>query len=199
MATKALGLAAVVLALAGAVLFSLRNSLIEKDEVARSAWGQVESGYQRRFDLTPQLLEVVRSAASNEREVLKEVVEARTRAIEGQEAARDAIGAGDQDAAAPLLAEASRALRSFFTVVVEAYPTITATESFITLQKQIEGSENRIHVARLDYNDAVAELNAAVRKWGFLPLCGSVEPRAPFSAATGATAVPAIDLGGAAE
>ena len=178
----------------GLPLLSLRNGLIDRDEAARSAWAQVESGYQRRFDLTPQLVEVVRTAAANERETQREVVEARTRALESQRTASGALGA-DGEQAAPLLAEASRALRSFFTVVVEAYPEITATESFVTLQKQIEGSENRIHVARLNYNDAVAELNASVRKWGFLPLCGGVDSRAPFSALTEAEAAPVIDLG----
>jgi LemA protein len=196
MPTKRLVTLALVLGLAGAGLLSLRNALIDQDEGACGAWAQVESAYQRRFDLTPQLVEVVRAAAANEREVLREVVGARTRALSSQQAALGAIGGGDQKATAVLFAQASLALRSFLTVVVEAYPQVTATENFLTLLKQLEGSENRIHVARLRYNEGVAELNASVRKWGFLPFCGSVDERSLFNATTSADAAPDVDFAG---
>jgi len=179
----------------GLVLFSLRNSLIERDEAAIGAWAQVESAAQRRFDLTGPLVEVVQAAAANEKEVLSAIVDARQRVFETQREAESALGneaTGDGEAAR-LIAVASRAMRSFLTVTVEAYPQITATDAFVTLQKQLEGSENRIHVARLRFNDEVRDLNAMIRKWGFLPLCGGVDARAPFAADTGADAP--VELG----
>lgn len=199
MSVRGIGVvAAIVVVVGGVTLVSLRNGLIERDEAARGAWAQVESAYQRRFDLTGPLVEVVQAAAAHEQGTLTAIVEARTRVIDTQRAAEAALGTEAEGETARLLTAASEAMRSFLTVTVEAYPQITATEAFVTLQKQLEGSENRIHVARLRFNDDVRDLNAMVRKWGALPLCGSVAARQLFAADAGSDAPVALDLGGSA-
>lgn len=136
---------------------STYNNLVRLDENVAGQWAQVETAYQRRADLVPNLVQVVKGAAAHERETLQAVTEARARvgsvdvskAFEDPEAFRKFQAAQNE-----LSSSLSRLL-----VVAEAYPTLKANENFLALQSQIEGTENRIAVERQRYNDAAREFN----------------------------------------
>lgn len=140
------------------------NGLVNQQEAADAQWSQVENVYQRRADLVPNLVETVKGAASFERETLTAVVEARARIGQpgaGARAPEDPAQFAEYQKAQDGLSSAlSRLL-----VVVERYPELTATASFRDLQTQLEGTENRITVERMRFNDVAREFNAARRRF----------------------------------
>lgn len=133
------------------------NSFITLKTSADNGWAQVETQYQRRADLVPQLVSTVQGAADFEEDVLTQVTEARTNWLNTSQSATASIE--DEIAASSSFDSALARLL----VTVESYPLLTATEGFLTLQSQLEGTENRISVARKDYNDLVAQYNVAVQ------------------------------------
>ncbi|NQV90218.1 LemA family protein [Candidatus Uhrbacteria bacterium] len=153
----------IVLGVVGLVIFAIiawfigtYNGFIQLRTTADAGWAQVETQYQRRADLIPQLIATVEGAANFEKGVLVEVTEARTNWLNTQ--ASSTASLDEQMAASSAFDSAvSRLL-----VTVEAYPAITATENFLTLQSQLEGTENRIAVARKDYNEIVLPYNTAI-------------------------------------
>ncbi|HLG23096.1 MAG TPA: LemA family protein [Candidatus Manganitrophaceae bacterium] len=138
------------------------NTLQAMDEEVNAAWSEVQNQYQRRFDLVPNLVETVKGFAAQEREVLTQVVEARSKV--GQVKLSPAI---TQDPEAFKRFEAAQGelsgALSRLMVVVERYPELRSNQNFLTLQAQLEGTENRIAVARRDYIQAVRRYNSAVR------------------------------------
>ncbi len=128
------------------------NSLISVDQKVNEQWSQVENQYQRRADLIPNLVSIVEKYAAHEKTVLEEVTRARS-----------------QWAAAKTPEEKVRAGEGMGTaldrlmVVVENYPQLKAVDTFVTLQAQLEGTENRVAVARQDYNSAVKEYNVKIK------------------------------------
>lgn len=151
--------AAVVL-LVGGISVSTYNKLVRLDQAADAQWAQVENAYQRRADLVPNLVETVKGAAAFERGTITDVTEARSRvgqislpkdATSNAEAFKQYQGAQDQ-----LGSALSRLL-----VVAEAYPNLKATENFRDLQAQLEGTENRITVERMRYNEAARDFDTA--------------------------------------
>ena len=147
----------------GAILIGLLmsigtyNSLVGKQEAAKTAWSQVENQYQRRFDLIPNLVETVKGFAKQEREVLTEVTRLRSQWGEARSAGNIAQA---QDAARGLDAALARLL-----LVVERYPDLKSNQNFLRLQDQLEGTENRISVERRRYNLAVQDYNVAIRRF----------------------------------
>jgi LemA protein len=140
------------------------NQVIEQDEDVKAAWAEVQNQYQRRTDLVPNLVNVVKGNAAFERETLQAVVEARSR-VAGVKVDQSVI---DDPAKLKQFEEAQQGLTgalSRLMVVVERYPELKATESFRDLQAQLEGTENRITVARKRYIDAVAEYNKVVERF----------------------------------
>ena len=83
-------------------------------------------------------------------------------------------------------------MRNYFGIAQEAYPQLKATEQFIGLQAELAGTENRINVARRDFNGVVASFNTTVRQWGWMPFCGGFKTREPFKAAAGAENAPVV-------
>lgn len=173
------------------------NSVPAAEENAKAKWADVEAQFQRRANLIPNLAEVAQGAAENERAILTEVTEARARATSvnisgdnlGDAAAMEEFAAAQSQMSAGI----GRLLASF-----EAYPQITSTQSFITLQSQLEGTENRIAVAIRDYNEAVRQYNTTIRTFpdtiGANIIHGA-EPLAPYEAATeGAEVAPELDM-----
>jgi len=140
------------------------NTLQGMDEKVIAAWSEVQNQYQRRYDLVPNLVETVKGFAKQEETVLREVIEARSRVGQIQvskEILNDPKAfAQFQEAQAQLSGALSRLL-----VVVERYPELKSNQNFLTLQAQLEGTENRIAVARRDYIQAVQEYNTAVRSF----------------------------------
>ena len=173
------------------------NTIPTLEERAKAAWSQVLNQYQRRADLIPNLVETVRAYAAHEREVLEAVVEARSKAtrveippdmLTDPEAFR-AFQQGQSELAGAL----SRLL-----AVVENYPDLKASQNFLALQAQLEGTENRIAVARRDYIEAVRLYNTSLRTlpsmiWAVLWFTDN-EPFQNFTIDEGDTDAPRVDF-----
>ena len=150
----------VALLLIGGSCIATYNRLVRLDQTVQAQWGQVENTYQRRADLIPNLVATVKGAAAFERDTLTAVTQARSRV--GQVTpppdvtSRPAEFQRYQQAQDQLGGALSRLL-----VVAEAYPNLTATQGFRDLQAQLEGTENRIAVERMRYNEAAREFNTA--------------------------------------
>lgn len=171
------------------------NGLVQSDETVNQAWADVESSYQRRMDLIPNLVETVKGAADFEQSTLEAVTQARASVgkVQLTAAPSETELAQFQAAQDQLGGALSRLL-----VTAEAYPQLMATQSFRDLQAQLEGTENRINVARRDYNDAVRDYNTRRRSFPTVLLAGIMgfEGRAGFQAAEGAENAPKVDFGG---
>src|SRR5689334_20624447 len=147
------------LLLLGGTCVATHNKLVRLDQAAQAQWAQVENAYQRRADLIPNLVETVKGAAAFERDTIIAVTEARSRV--GQVTAQAGPPKAEafetyQQAQDQLSGALSRLL-----VVAEAYPDLKATQNFRDLQAQLEGTENRIAVERMRYNDTAREFNTA--------------------------------------
>jgi len=139
------------------------NSMVEKDEQIAQQWAQVENQYQRRSDLIPNLVNTVKGYADFEKSTLTAVVEARAKATSVQVNANDLNPESIkkfQAAQGELTGALSRLL-----VSVERYPDLKANQSFLELQAQLEGTENRISTERKRFNDAVGDYNSYIRKF----------------------------------
>ena len=180
---------------AGCTGCSAYNSLVAQEEQVEQAWADVETQYQRRADLIPNLVNTVRGAADFEQETLTSVTEARARATSINLTADDLSDPERvrqyQEAQAQLSGALGRLL-----AVSENYPQLRATESFRDLQAQLEGTENRITVARRDYNQAVTSYNTRVRSFPTALFAGvaGFERREPFEADPGAEQAPTVDF-----
>lgn len=183
-------LAAIVLALWA---MSVNNSLVGDREDVRKSWANVESQYQRRSDLVPNLVSTVRGAANFEQETLTAVVEARSKATSIQINADDlddpATMQRFQQAQGELTGSLSRLL-----VAVEAYPELKANANFRDLQVQLEGTENRIATERIRYNDVVSGYNTKVQKFPTSIMAGMLgfKASAYFEADAGAERAPTV-------
>jgi LemA protein len=138
------------------------NTMQANEEAVFASWGDVESAYQRRTDLIPNLVEVVKGYAKHESETLTAVTEARAR-VGSIQASKEMLNdpqafAKFQQAQGELSGALSRLM-----VVVERYPDLKANQNFLDLQNQLEGTENRINVARVRYNQAVQKFNTSIR------------------------------------
>ncbi len=170
------------------------NTMQANEEAVKAAWADVEAAYQRRNDLIPNLVEVVKAYAKHERETLQAVTEARARvgSIQVTKGMIDNPQAIAQFQAAQ--GTISSAL-SRLMVVVERYPELKADQNFKDLQHQLEGTENRINVARSRYNKAVQEFNTSIR---IFPnnltnmLLLHLTPKEPFKAEAGSEKAPQV-------
>lgn len=170
------------------------NTMQAKEEAVFAAWGDVEASYQRRADLVPNLVEVVKGYAKHEAETLTAVTEARAK-VGSVQVTRDAVNNQQamrnfQQAQSQLSGALSRLM-----VVVERYPDLKANQNFMDLQNQLEGTENRINVARVRYNQSVQDFNTTIRSFPN-SLTNSVllhlARKEPFKAEEGAKTAPKI-------
>jgi LemA protein len=172
------------------------NRIPTLEEQAKAQWSEVLNQYQRRSDLVPNLVATVQGFATQEREVLREVIEARARAAQVQlppEALTDPEAfARFQQAQGQLQGALSRLL-----AVAENYPELRSNQNFLALQSQLEGTENRIAVARRDYIQAVQAYNTEVRTFPGRLWAGvyGAEPMATFDIAQENMAAPRVDFG----
>lgn len=188
-----IGIVALVI-LIGGWLMKGYNGMVELDENVNREWSQVENQYQRRLDLTPNLVNVVKGYAAHEKETLEGVIEARAKAtqttIDPSNMTEEQL-ANFQKAQDGLSGALNRLM-----VVVEKYPELKANENFLQLQAQLEGTENRITVARKGYNDAATIYNKLVRRFPNNMLAGifgfSVRPQ--FKAQEGAESAPTVQF-----
>lgn len=171
------------------------NSMVQQQEQVRQAWANVESNYQRRADLIPNLVNTVQGAADFEQETLTSVTEARARATSVQISAEDLENPEQLQRYQQAQGELGQALGRLL-MVTENYPTLRATEQFQTLQAQLEGTENRINVARRDYNQAVSEYNTQIRSFPTNIIAGvtGFNTRPQFEAEQGAEQAPSVNF-----
>jgi LemA protein len=170
------------------------NSIPTAEENAKARWADVEAQYQRRADLIPNLVRTVQGFAQQERAVLTEVTEARARATSVQVDPANPEAVREFAAAQGALSQSLGRLL----VTVERYPELRSNENFMALQSQLEGTENRIAVARRDYNAAVQAYNTEIRTFpsviGARVIYGS-DPMTPFEAEEGAEQAPEVNFG----
>ncbi|MDV3458662.1 LemA family protein [Sphingomonas sp. HF-S4] len=185
-----------VLALAGAALLSACgiNSVPTAEETAKARWADVQTNYQRRADLVPNLVNTVKGAAASEGKILNDVTSARARATQIQLSGDDLTDPSKVSA----FNQAQNGLSLSLQRLQEAYPQLQSQGNFKTLMDQLEGTENRIAISIRDYNTAVQDYNTRIRTFpdavGAKIFYGS-KPMTPFQAQAGADKAPTVDFG----
>ena len=166
-------------------VWSTYNNLITTREGVDGAWAQVETQYQRRFDLIPNLQQTVQGAADFEQETFLAVTEARTKWLNASSVDQQVAAAQEFDGTL------SRLL-----VTVENYPQLQATQAFRDFMAQLEGTENRITVARMDFNNMVQRYNVLTKRvpTNIVANFFGFDSRGFFDAAEGSDVVPAVDF-----
>jgi len=169
-------------------LFSAYNNLVTGSETLANSWSQVETQYQRRFDLIPNLVNTVKGEAAFEQNTLTAVTEARTGWLNAKKS-------GDVNAQVQATNQTESALARLL-VSVEAYPTLKATQGFQDFMVQLEGTENRIAVARKDYNDSVLSYNLIVRRFpgNVAAMLFNFDSAIGFDATAGSENAPPVDF-----
>ncbi|MBV8038226.1 LemA family protein [Bacteroides sp. AN502] len=170
------------------------NSLVGMDENVSNQWANVETQYQRRADLIPNLVNTVKGYAAHEKETLEGVIAARSQATQ--------IKVDPTDLTPEKLAEYQKAQGQLATAlgkllaITENYPDLKANQNFLELQAQLEGTENRINVARKNFNDAAKAYNTTIRRFPKNILAGmfGFDKRAYFEAAEGAEQAPQVQF-----
>jgi len=172
----------------------LNNTMVEKQETARTQWANVESAYQRRSDLIPNLVSTVKGYADFEKETLEAVIQARANAtkttIDPSNISPDQMAAF-QESQNSLSGALSKLM-----VVVERYPDLKANQNFLELQSQLEGTENRINVERNRFNEVAKDYNIYTKKFPASVVAGflNFEPMVLFQAAAGSEQAPTVDF-----
>jgi len=170
------------------------NQMVSKEEAVGGQWANVETAYQRRADLIPNLVSTVKGYAQFEQETLLGVVEARSKAT-GVQVNADKLDEASiqkfQESQAALSGALSRLL-----VVVEKYPDLKANQNFLELQSQLEGTENRISVERRRFNELVQDYNAYIRKFPNNMISGmfGFEKKGYFKADAGSDKAPKVEF-----
>lgn len=183
-----------IVAVVAIYFYATYNGFVNREESMKTAWSNVETQYQRRSDLIPNLVNTVKGYAAHETQTLTEVTEARARAT--------SINLSTDDLTPESLADFQRAqseVRSALgrlIAVSERYPDLKANQNFLELQSQLEGTENRIAVARKDFNEAAQRYNVAIRRFPaniVARLCG-FEQKPYFTADEGTAAAPKVEF-----
>lgn len=170
------------------------NGLVTMEENVSGQWSNVETQYQRRADLIPNLVNTVKGYATHEKETLEGVVEARSKATQIKVDAADLTPeklAEYQKAQGVVTSALGKLL-----AITENYPDLKANKNFSELQSQLEGTENRINVARTNFNNAAKEFNTAIRRFPKSILAGlfGFDKRAYFEAAEGTEHAPKVEF-----
>lgn len=185
-----LGVVAVILVWA----VSSYNGLVNKDVKVAEAWANVETVYQRRADLIPNLVNTVKGYAAHEQETLQAVTEARANATSINIDPATAT-AEDMERYMAAQQEVGSTLGRLI-AIAENYPDLKANQNFLELQKQLEGTENRISTERRKYNEAVKEFNTSIRRFPTNLIAGmfGFEKQAMFEAQEGAEVAPQVEF-----
>ena len=181
-----------VVAVVAIFFYATYNGFVNREEGLKSAWSNVETQYQRRADLIPNLVNTVKGYAAHETQTLNEVTEARARAT--------SINLSADDLTPERLAQFQRAqaeVRSALgrlIAVSESYPALKSSQNFLELQAQLEGTENRIAVARKDFNAAAQQYNVSVRRFpaNLVARMFGFGQKPYFESAEGAAAAPQV-------
>jgi LemA protein len=173
-----------ILVVVGIWLITTYNGLVKKDEKVQFQWNEVQNAYQRRLDLVPNIVSVVRGGAQYEQTTLQQVTEARAKAAAINATTINAANYQQQTAAQDELAAAANRLL----ITIEKYPELKGTKAFTGLQTQLERTELRIKIARKDFNKEVAVYNSSVKSFPTKIVASMLgfPPREGFQADTGA-------------
>jgi len=185
-----------VLVVLGAMAVSTYNGLVGKREKVAASWSEIDNQYKRRYDLIPQLVETVKGAANFEKSTLDSVTEARASVGRAQLPANVPTDPAQLQAYIAAQQGLGSALGRLL-VIAEAYPDLKASAAFRDLQSQLEGTENRIAVARRDYIDAVLAYNTAIQRTpgNFVAGFAGMTPAVQLTIAEGERATPKVDFG----
>lgn len=183
-----------VVAVVAIFFYVTYNGFVNKEEGVNAAWSNVETQYQRRSDLIPNLVNTVKGYAAHESQTLGEVTEARAKATSINLSAGELTSerlAQFQQAQADVRSALGRLI-----AVAESYPDLKANQNFIELQSQLEGTENRIAVARKDFNDAARKYNVAVRRFpsNLVAALFGFDQKPYFEAAEGTETAPQVEF-----
>lgn len=183
-----------VVAVVAIFFYATYNGFIGKEEGVNAAWSNVETQYQRRSDLIPNLVNTVKGYAAHESQTLASVTEARAKATSINLSAGELTPerlAQFQQAQAEVRTALGRLI-----AVAESYPDLKANQNFIELQSQLEGTENRIAVARKDFNDAARKYNVAVRRFpsNLVAALFGFDQKPYFEAAEGTETAPQVEF-----
>lgn len=172
------------------------NRLVSGEEAVKSAWAQVENVYQRRMDLIPNLVETVKGYAAHEQDTLKGVIEARAKATQTT-IGSDVINNPDNFAKFQQSQGALSSALSRLMVVAEQYPNLKANENFMNLQSQLEGTENRITVERMRFNEVAQSFNTLRRQFPTIIVANLMgfKEKTYFQADQGASTAPKVNFG----
>ena len=189
-----LGTVVLLLVVVGGCTATSYNSFVKKNNEVENAWGKVQTAYQRRADLVPNLVNTVKGYAKHEAGTLESVVAARAKATQLTVDADDLTPEKLRQVEAAQ-GELSTAIGRLL-MVAENYPQLKANENFSELQAQLEGTENRINESRLKYNNAVQDYNLAVRRFPGNIVAGmfGFEKKEKFAAETGAEQAPEVSF-----
>ena len=183
-----------LIAIVGFSAMGSYNGFVSLDEDVDGQWANVETQYQRRFDLIPNLVATVKGVAEFEQETLTAVTEARASAFNAMQAVGEGTGSiADFQQSNLVLGRAMNGLLGYS----ERYPELKANQNFSDLQSQLEGTENRIAVARKDFNAAVKTYNGRVRRFPGALWAGmfGFDQRDYFESVAGSEAAPTVDFG----
>jgi LemA protein len=175
------------------------NAIPTKDEAVKAAWGEVQNQYQRRADLVPNLVATVQGYAAQEKSVLVQVTQARAQATH---VSVDASTISDPQKFAQFQAAQNQlsGVLGRLMAISERYPDLKSNQNFLALQSQLEGTENRISIARRDYNEAVRDYNTTLRTFPTViwasTLYRSQKPAIPFAATEPAQTAPKVSFPG---
>ena len=178
----------------GSLSSCIYNSLVEEQQGVDQAWAEVENQYQRRADLIPNLVNTVKGYSNHEEQTLVKVTEARAKAtsitIDANDLTEENLQKYQQ-----AQNDLSSALKSLL-AVTEAYPDLKANENFMNLQAQLEGTENRITIARRNYTEKVMAYNTAIKKFPTNIYAGwfNFDPKPQFKAEQGAEKAPTVEF-----
>ena len=180
-----LGIVALLLVIVGATLWGTYNSLVTKSQAIDAQWAQVETQYQRRFDLIPNLVNAVKGIMTQEKTVFDNIAEARTRYGAARTTDEKAAAGGEVETALARLL-----------VVMENYPQLRSIEAVTQLMDELAGTENRISVERQRYNNLVRDYNTAIKKFPTNLIAGmfNFHEREYFESVSGADTVPKVEF-----
>jgi len=181
-----IGVIVLLVIILGGTLWGSYNGLVTKSQAIDAQWAQVETQYQRRFDLIPNLVESVKGYMAQEKTIFAEIAEARTRYA----------GAATVDAKAEAGSEVESALGRLL-VIIENYPQLQSIQTVTQLMDELAGTENRINTERTRFNDKVREYNTSIKKFPTNLVAGwfNFEERNYFQAESGASQAPKVDFG----
>ena len=175
----------IIVLIIGGYFASAYNGFVRQNESVDTQWAQVESQYQRRLDLVPNLVASVQGIMTQEKEVFADIAEARTQYA----------GAGSADARAEAATQMEGALGRLL-VIMENYPALRSVEAVQDLMTELAGTENRVAVERMRYNEIVRDYNVSVRTFPGTLIAGmfGFAPRTMFEAVSGAEVAPKVEL-----